>query len=62
MSRDGVFPKLFGTIHPKFKTPATGTLVLAFIALIGMYGIVTFDSALERLQHPAVTSSPTWAS
>ncbi len=45
MSRDGVFPRLFGTIHPKFKTPATGTLVLAFIALIGMYGIVTFDSA-----------------
>jgi len=45
MSRDGVFPRLFGTIHPKFKTPATGTLVLAFVALIGMYGIVTFDSA-----------------
>ncbi len=45
MSRDGVFPRLFGTIHPKFKTPATGTLVLAFLALIGMYGIVTFDSA-----------------
>jgi amino acid transporter len=45
MSRDGVFPKLFGTIHPKFKTPATGTVVLAFLALIGMYGIVTFDNA-----------------
>ena len=45
MSRDGVFPRMFGTIHPKFKTPATGTLVLAIISLIGMYGIVTFDSA-----------------
>ena len=34
-----------GPSSPKFKTPATGTLILAFIALIGMYGIVTFDSA-----------------
>jgi len=42
MSRDRVFPKVFGTIDRRFQTPATGTLVLAFIALIGMYGIITF--------------------
>jgi amino acid transporter len=36
MSRDKVFPKLFGTINPKFLTPAIGTIVLAAIAFIGM--------------------------
>ena len=36
MSRDKVFPKLFGTINPKFLTPAIGTMVLAAIAFIGM--------------------------
>jgi amino acid transporter len=45
MSRDKVFPRVFGTIEPKFQTPATGTIVLAFIALIGMWGIVVFDDA-----------------
>jgi len=42
MSRDQVFPKVFGTVDRRFQTPATGTVVLAFIALIGLYGIVTF--------------------
>ena len=36
MSRDGVFPRLFGTIHPKFKTPALGTLVLSFASIFGI--------------------------
>jgi amino acid transporter len=36
MSRDKVFPALFGTIHPKFKTPALGTVVLAMISLFGI--------------------------
>lgn len=36
MSRDKVFPKFFGTISPKFLTPAIGTMVLAAIAFIGM--------------------------
>ena len=36
MTRDGVFPRLFGTIHPKFKTPALGTLVLSFASIFGI--------------------------
>jgi amino acid transporter len=36
MARDGVFPKVFGTVHDKFKTPALGTLILAFVSLFGI--------------------------
>lgn len=45
MSRDKVFPRMFGTIDPRFQTPATGTVVLALISLIGMWGIVVFDNS-----------------
>jgi amino acid transporter len=33
MSRDGVFPRIFGSIHEKFKTPAIGTALVSFISL-----------------------------
>jgi amino acid transporter len=36
MARDRVFPRLFGTVHERFKTPALGTVVLAMIALFGI--------------------------
>jgi amino acid transporter len=36
MARDGVLPKLFGKISPRFHTPAQGTFVLALIAGIGL--------------------------
>jgi len=36
MARDQVFPKVFGTIQGKLKTPAVGTLILAFICLFGI--------------------------
>ena len=36
MSRDHVFPKVFGTIQGKLKTPAVGTLILAFLCLFGI--------------------------
>jgi amino acid transporter len=45
MSRDQVFPKVFGTIDRRFQTPATGTVVLAFIALIGLWGVVVFQGS-----------------
>jgi len=44
MARDGVFPKLFGSVHDRFKTPATGTLVLSFISLFGIM-LTTFSSS-----------------
>ena len=36
MARDQVFPKVFGTNQGKLKTPAVGTLILAFICLFGI--------------------------
>ena len=36
MSRDQVWPKIFGTIQGKLKTPAVGTLILAFVCMLGI--------------------------
>ncbi len=36
MARDGVFPRVFGTIHGKFQTPMIGTLILACVAGSGI--------------------------
>jgi amino acid transporter len=36
MARDKVFPQVFGTIQGKLKTPMVGTLILAFVALLGI--------------------------
>ena len=44
MSRDGVFPRVFGTIQGKLKTPASGTLILAFISHVR-------DRAVRQRQH-----------
>jgi amino acid transporter len=34
MSRDGLLPKKFSTIHPKFKTPSFATVVTGFVVAI----------------------------
>jgi basic amino acid/polyamine antiporter, APA family len=34
MSRDGLVPRVFGDIHPKFRTPASGTTLLGIIIAI----------------------------
>jgi APA family basic amino acid/polyamine antiporter len=31
MSRDGLLPKLFGKVHPRFRTPATATWIAGFV-------------------------------
>src|ERR1700748_1857199 len=31
MSRDGLFPKIFGRVHPKFQTPAFSTWVAGIV-------------------------------
>jgi basic amino acid/polyamine antiporter, APA family len=31
MSRDGLLPKLFGRVHPKFRTPAMATWIAGFV-------------------------------
>ena len=48
MTRDGVFPRLFGTIHPKYKTPALGTLVLAFVSIFGIL-LTTLSSSASTI-------------
>ncbi|MBF8291544.1 MAG: Amino acid permease-associated region, partial [Steroidobacteraceae bacterium] len=34
MARDGLIPKLFGRVHPEFRTPHVGTVVVTVTALI----------------------------
>ena len=34
MSRDGLLPKFFGKVHPKFRTPSTGTVITGVTAAI----------------------------
>ncbi len=41
MSRDGLFPRLFRSVHPRFKTPANSTWIAGFAVAIpsGIWGI-----------------------
>ncbi|AWI06097.1 amino acid permease [Clostridium drakei] len=34
MSRDGLLPKVFGDVHPKFQTPVKSTLLVGIISMI----------------------------
>ena len=34
MSRDGLLPKKFSTVHPKFKTPSFATIVTGFVVAV----------------------------
>ena len=52
MARDKVFPRVFGQIHPKFQTPALGTVVLAFFSLFGILlstGVHSVNELLTKL-------------
>src|SRR5271169_6082664 len=31
MSRDGLLPRLFGRVHPKFRTPSVATWIAGFV-------------------------------
>ncbi len=44
MARDGVFPKLFASIHERYKTPAVGTAILSFLSLFGIL-LTTFSTS-----------------
>ncbi|MFI5035171.1 MAG: APC family permease [Acidimicrobiales bacterium] len=48
MSRDGVFPKVFSSVHEKFKTPALGTVILAFLSLFGIM-LTTFSHSANSV-------------
>jgi amino acid transporter len=53
MSRDGLLPKRFSTIHPKFQTPSFATVVTGFVvaipALFVDIGIVTDLTSIGTL-------------
>jgi amino acid transporter len=53
MSRDGLLPKKFSTIHPKFHTPSFATIVTGFVvaipALFVDIGIVTDLTSIGTL-------------
>ncbi|MCU0618672.1 MAG: amino acid permease [Gemmatimonadaceae bacterium] len=34
MSRDGLLPPLFGRVHPKYRTPATSTIIVGAVAAL----------------------------
>jgi basic amino acid/polyamine antiporter, APA family len=34
MSRDGLLPPLFGKVHPKYRTPATSTIIVGLVAML----------------------------
>jgi amino acid transporter len=52
MSRDGLLPKVFARIHPKFKTPSFATLVTGSVAIPALFveiGIVTDLTSIGTL-------------
>jgi amino acid transporter len=44
MARDGVFPKIFGTVHSRWQTPWVGTIATSVAALVVIVLSVTWDS------------------
>ena len=56
MARDRVFPRIFGSIQGKTRTPAVGTLILAFICLFGILVLSQSSSGYSYLQNIMITS------
>ncbi|MDQ6856850.1 MAG: APC family permease [Candidatus Dormibacteraeota bacterium] len=44
MARDGVFPKIFGRIHPQWRTPWAGTIISSLLAVVVIVLTVVSDS------------------
>jgi len=49
MSRDGLLPKLFSRVHPRFRTPSTATWIAGF--LVGIPGGVLDIGTLADLSN-----------
>jgi amino acid transporter len=55
MSRDGLLPKLFSKIHPKYQTPYAGVTFIGFLSL-GCALIFTVDGLARLVNFGAITS------
>jgi amino acid transporter len=51
MARDRVFPQVFATIQGKLKTPMVGTLILAFISMLGIVLVSNVSSVSTVFGH-----------
>ncbi len=51
MARDRVWPQVFGTIQGKLKTPMVGTLILAFLSLLGIVMVSNVSSVSTVFNH-----------
>lgn len=52
MGRDGVLPKKFAYLHPKFKTPVVGILLMGCICLLGL--VLNLDVASSLINFGAL--------
>jgi amino acid transporter len=51
MARDEVFPSVFATIQGKLKTPMVGTLILAFLSMLGIVLVSNVSSVSTVFGH-----------
>jgi amino acid transporter len=56
MARDKVFPQVFGSIQGKTRTPAVGTLILAFVCMLGILIVSRSPNSYNYLQGIMITS------
>jgi len=50
MSRDGLLPKVFGDVHPKFRTPWRSNLILmVFVALFSAFAPITLVGSMTSI-------------
>jgi len=49
MSRDGLFPKFFGEVHPKYRTPFKGTWFFGILTAIAG-GFININDVLFHMK------------
>ena len=55
MGRDGVLPRaIFGTLHPKFKTPVRATVFISLIGLVSLF--IDMNAAASLINFGALTA------
>ncbi len=55
MARDGVFPKVFARISPRFQTPVVGTILVAVFSMVGIF-LTTISSSASSVFNNLVSN------